>query len=198
MAVRALSALACALLLGTAPAIAADPATTAVVRLQTSAGPITVALYGRAAPATVANFLAYVDQRRFDGTSFYRAARARDGSGRGLVQGGIQHVIAKALAPIAHEPNSKTGILHTDGTLSMARNAPGSAMGDFFITVGPAAFLDAKPGNPGYAAFGRVIGGMAAVKTILAAPTYPGGYSQTTKGQSIVKPIRIVTARRVP
>ncbi|RZM34185.1 MAG: hypothetical protein EOP67_18430 [Sphingomonas sp.] len=43
------------------------------VRLITSEGPILLALDARHAPKTTANFLAYVDDGRFDGTDFYRA-----------------------------------------------------------------------------------------------------------------------------
>lgn len=168
------------------------------VRLQTTEGPIVIRLEMRRAPITAANFLRYVDEKRLDGTSFYRAARNRRAPKFGLVQGGINHKAVRALIPIAHEPTNRTGLKHVDGTVSMARNAPGTAMGDFFITVGPARYLDARPdGYVGYAAFGQVVSGMPVVHKILAAPTHPGGWSETTIGQSIVSPIRIITARRV-
>lgn len=167
------------------------------VRLETSAGPIVVAVDVRRAPITAGNFLRYVDEKRLDGTTFYRAARSRNNPKSGLVQGGNNHKVSRSLAPIAHEPTSRTGLRHVDGTLSMARNAPGSAMGDFFITVGAAKYLDARPGYPGYAAFGHVVSGMDVVRRILALPTYPGGYSIETMGQSIRRPVRIVAARRV-
>lgn len=167
------------------------------VRLETSAGPIVVAVDVRRAPITAGNFLRYVDEKRLDGTTFYRAARSRNNPKSGLVQGGNNHKVSRSLAPIAHEPTSRTGLRHVDGTLSMARNAPGSAMGDFFITVGAAKYLDARPGYPGYAAFGHVVSGMDVVGRILALPTYPGGYSIETMGQSIRRPVRIVAARRV-
>jgi peptidyl-prolyl cis-trans isomerase A (cyclophilin A) len=99
--------------------------------------------------------------------------------------------------PIEHEPTSQTGLRHVDGTVSMARHAPGTAMGDFFITIGKASYLDAREDSPGYAAFGRVVEGMDVVRKILASPTYPGGRSRNTIGQSIIKPIRILRARRV-
>jgi peptidyl-prolyl cis-trans isomerase A (cyclophilin A) len=79
----------------------------------------------------------------------------------------------------------------------MARNDPGTAMGDFFITIGPAAGLDAAPGYPGYAAFGHVVKGMDVAKRILAKPTWPGGYSFDTMGQSIRQPVKIISATRV-
>ena len=187
------------LLLSGAPAIAAPPAAGLVrVLLTTGVGPIVIAVDVRRAPITAKNFLAYVDQRRFDGTSFYRAARGKAHPDQGLVQGGIDHVMPKALAPIAHEPTSRTGLRHVDGTISMARNAPGTAMGDFFVTVGPAPTLDAAPDYPGYAAFGHVVSGMPLIRRMLAAPTFPGGWSYDTIGQSIVRPVPIVTARRVP
>ncbi len=191
-------ALALAGLLG-APAPAAPPRAPATVnvRLQTSAGPIVVALETQRAPITAGNFLRYVDEKRFDGTTFYRAARAGNGSGNGLIQGGINHKIVRALVPIPHEPTTKTGLSHVDGALSMARDDPGTAMGDFFVTVGPALSLDGSATYPGYAVFGHVVSGMAVVRHILARPTYPGGYSLTTKGQTIRAPIRILTARRV-
>lgn len=173
----------------------AAPAT-ALVRLDTSAGPITIELFLKQAPITAGNFLRYVENGRFDGTTFYRAARAGN-SGRGLIQGGIDHKLKRAFNPIPHEPTTRTGLKHLDGTVSMARNAPGTAMGDFFITIGPAPALDGTPTYPGYAAFGRVVGGMATVRKILALPTYPGGYSKQTMGQSIINRVSIISAKRV-
>ena len=182
------------LLLATASAAAAGPR----VRITTDLGPITIEVDTRHAPLTSANFLRYVDAKKLDGTTFYRAARNRHTPTNGLIQGGIDHNARLAFEAIRHEPTSKTGLRHVDGTVSMARNAPGTAMGDFFITIGPASYLDATPQKPGYAAFGKVVGGMAVVKRILALPTYPGGWSAETKGQSIIKEPRILSARRLP
>ena len=175
----------------------APAATPVLVRLQTSAGPITIQLEMQRAPITAGNFLRYAQEKRFDGTFFYRAARNKRTPTTGLVQGGINHRVVRARLPIAHEPTSRTGLAHVDGTVSMARNAPGTAMGDFFITVGSAPYLNARPGSVGYAAFGKVVSGMPIVRKMLAAPTYPGGRTATTKGQQIVAPIRIISVRRV-
>jgi peptidyl-prolyl cis-trans isomerase A (cyclophilin A) len=192
------SALATFLLLIAVP-VAAKEAATARVRLDTSMGPIVIEVDLKRAPITARNFLAYADGKRFDGTTFYRAARYKTAQQYGLVQGGIDHAVSRAFAPIQHEPTSKTGLLHIDGTVSMARNQPGTAMGDFFICVGVCTYLDAGPNGqpPGYAAFGRVVSGMDVVRKILALPTYKGGYSRTTMGQSIMNRVKIVTARRV-
>jgi len=61
------------------------------IRLETDAGPILLALDHRRAPVTTENFVAYVDQHRFDGTTFYRAARQAGDPRHGFVQGGIRH-----------------------------------------------------------------------------------------------------------
>ena len=163
------------------------------VRIETDQGAIVVALDPRA-PITSANFLAYVDQHRFDGTTFYRAVRS--GHGEGLVQGGISNDMTRMLKPVKHEPTSATGLHHVDGTLSMARDDLGTATGDFFIVVGDGRYLDATHKDPGYAAFGHVVSGMPLVHRMLAAPTFRGGWSKDTQGQQIMHPIRIVSARR--
>jgi peptidyl-prolyl cis-trans isomerase A (cyclophilin A) len=176
---------------GAAPPLSAPT----LVRLETSAGAITVALDTRRAPITAANFLAYVDQHRFDGTAFYRAVRS--GRGEGLVQGGISNDMTRMLKPVRHEPTNVTGLHHVDGTISMARDDLGTATGDFFIVVGDGRYLDATRKDPGYAAFGHVVSGMPLVRRMLAAPTFKGGWSADTKGQQIVHPFRILGAHRV-
>jgi len=169
------------------------------VRLETEAGPIVLALDQKRAPVTAANFVRYVEAKRFDGTYFYRAARTKGAEGRGFVQGGIRHSARRAFPPIAHEPSSETGLRHVDGTVSMARAAPVGAMGDFFIIVGGAMpAMDSKPGAPGFAAFGRVEEGMDVVRTILAAPVVANAGRGPMRGQMIEKPVRIVSARRQP
>jgi len=170
---------------------------TVLVRLQTNIGAIDVALDTRRAPLTSANFLKYVDAKRFDGTTFYRAARAKNGSGNGLIQGGIDRDYRKAFIPVAHEPTTRTGLRHVNGTISMARNDPGTAMGEFFIIIGSAPYLDATRTYPGYAAFGHVVRGMPVVRQILQRKTYPGGLSRDTMGQTIIDRVRIMTARRI-
>lgn len=166
------------------------------VQLETSEGAIVVALDMRRAPKTSANFLAYVDDGRFDSTSFYRAARSKRGQRTGYVQGGTRTDVRRNLPPVEHEPTSQTGIRHADGTISMARGgSPGSAMGNFFITAGAAPIMDAQGGYAGYAAFGHVVSGMDVVRRILAKPT--GGGVGPMRGQMILNPVKIIRARRL-
>lgn len=166
------------------------------VAIETSAGTIVVAVDTVRAPRTSANFLTYVDDGRFDGVTFYRAARRKSDPKLGLIQGGIDTDARRSLPPIPHEPTTKTGIRHLDGTISMARpNRPDSAMGNFFITLGATPNMDARGDYIGYAAFGHVVAGMDVARRILAQPTCCG--SGPMRGQMIVKPVTIIRARRI-
>jgi peptidyl-prolyl cis-trans isomerase A (cyclophilin A) len=163
------------------------------VRLETADGPIVLALDQRHAPLTTANFLRYVDDGRFDGVSFYRTARSKKQPGTGFIQSGIRTDARRFLDMIPHESTRQTGIRHLDMTVSMARKGPpGSANGNWFITVGAAPYMDWSPRDPGYAAFGRVVAGQAVVKRILAAPR-----GQQMNGTLLLKPVRVNRAVRL-
>jgi peptidyl-prolyl cis-trans isomerase A (cyclophilin A) len=173
------------------------------VALTTEKGVITVDIDAKHAPVTAANFVRYVDQRRFDGITFYRAMHLAWGAQpNGLVQAG-QRDPRRLLPPIAHEPTSATGLLHKAGALSMARNAPGTAAADFSILLSDMPGLDADPAsaNPeskaGYAVFGNVSAGMEVVRAIWDAPRSPTLGEGVMKGQMLAPPVRILTARRV-
>lgn len=168
------------------------------VLISTDQGDMVLALEKQRAPLTTANFLRYVDQKRLDGTKFYRAAAW--GPDYGLIQGGVQYDPKRVLPPVAHEPTGQTGLKHVSGTISMARAAPGTATGDFFIVVGDMPSLDANPDGTGdaagFAAFGHVVQGMDVVRRILGAPTRPDAGPPGMKGQMIAEPVRIVSVRR--
>jgi peptidyl-prolyl cis-trans isomerase A (cyclophilin A) len=186
-----------ALLLGAAaPPTPREPPVVRV-RLETTAGAITLAIDVRHAPKTAANFLAYVDDERLDGTRFYRAAR-RDGQpGKGFIQGGIDTDARRRLEPVELEPTSKTGLRHVVGAISMARyGSPNSGTCNFSLLTDPRPDMDARPGRPGYAVFGRVISGMDVVKRILAMPTSPGGEG-AFKGELLLRPVTITRAVRL-
>ncbi|KQS04453.1 peptidylprolyl isomerase [Sphingomonas sp. Leaf357] len=178
-----------------APAIAQKKPAPGLVRVQivTSEGPITLALETRRAPETSKNFLAYVDDGRFDGAVIYRSAKTKNATQYGFIQGGIRTDARRILPPFKHERTDRTGIHHTDGTISMARRTePNSAGGNFFITLGALPSFDAKGDFPGYAAFGHVVGGMAVVKRI-----HDGATGGGMGGQMLMKPIRILSAKRL-
>ncbi|MFC4255523.1 peptidylprolyl isomerase [Altererythrobacter xixiisoli] len=173
------------------------------VVLTTVLGDITIALETERAPISAGNFLRYVDEKRLDGTVFYRAMRLDWGEQpNGLIQGGTQNEPRRILPPIAHEATSETGVKHTVGAISMARLGPGTATGDFSIMLAPQPGLDADPDATnedqklGYAAFGHVVEGMDVVRAIFDAPVDPEKGEGWMKGQMLAEPVRIVTARR--
>ncbi|MGN6268704.1 MAG: peptidylprolyl isomerase [Sphingomonas sp.] len=172
------------------------------VDIETSAGPIVVEVDTVHAPITAKNFLAYVDQHKLDGKTFYRTVKVQDHFG--FVQFGINGDPKRALPPIKHEPTTVTGLHHTDGTISIARREPGTAQGEFTIMVGDQRpSFDADPSRPGdnlgYAAFGHVISGMDAVNAILAGAVDPDATIQGSfKGEIPAAPVKILSARRAP
>ncbi|MCB2052508.1 MAG: peptidylprolyl isomerase [Novosphingobium sp.] len=182
----------------------AEPATVNVV-MTTSLGPITLALESERAPISTANFLNYVDTRRFDGTVFYRAMHLPWGDQpNGLIQGGTQMNPKRIMKPIAHEPTSETGVLHKAGTISMARYEPGTATGDFSIMLSDMPGLDADPSSDnaelraGFAAFGHVVEGMHVVRAIWDSPIDPEKGQGPLKGQMLTNPVTILSVRRLP
>jgi peptidyl-prolyl cis-trans isomerase A (cyclophilin A) len=164
------------------------------IAFETSQGMILAETDPRA-PLTSANFLRYVDEGRFDGVDIYRGMELAPGVG--LIQGGTSNAPDRILPPVAHEPTSQTGLSHVDGALSMARFAPGTATGDFFIIVGDVTSLNARPEDSGFAVFGRVIEGMDIVRQILVAPKSPTEGEGYMQGQMLDPRVRIVSVRRV-
>jgi len=195
--------LAFAAALAATPAVAQAPAApdlgrTQRVQLTTPLGLITIDLAIGKAPITAGNFLTYVDRRLYDGASFYRASKppGLTGNDRGLVQGGLQNDPKRVLPPIAHESTLQTGLRHVDGAISMGRLAPGTAQADWFICVGDQSYLDATADQPGFAAFGRVAEGMSIVQQILGQPVDPNRGEGAMKGEMLINPVPITTARR--
>lgn len=182
------------------PATAQQPAPTPVrVTITTAAGPIVTELDRAHAPVSTANFLRYVDAKRFDGIAFFRSMKLPWNAG--VIQAG-QRDPKKLYPPIAHEPTTATGLSHVEGVLSMARREPGTAQGGWSITIGDMTGLDAKPGGSGdtagYAVFGRVVEGMDVVRCIWAGPTDAYAGEGAMKGQMLQPSVRILSVRRTP
>ena len=135
------------------------------IRLETSAGPVTVELYEDKAPLTVANFLKYVDAGFYDGTLFHRVIRGFMIQGGGFDQNGQRKATR---APIQNEADN--GLSNERGTLAMARTGdPHSATAQFFINLVDNGNLDFSGKNArgwGYAVFGKVTDGMSVVDNI--------------------------------
>ncbi len=139
------------------------------VVMTTSAGTITIELYGDKAPITVKNFLGYVDDKFYDGTIFHRVISNFMVQGGGFLPGMSQK---KTKANIKNE--STNGLSNKVGTLAMARTSvPDSASSQFFINLVDNEFLDRAKSQDGvgYCVFGKVTEGMDVVNKIKAVKT---------------------------
>lgn len=166
------------------------------VRIETEAGNIIADLYPDKAPATVANFLRYVDGGFFSGGCFMRTVRPDNEQNPVKIQV-IQAVVHpwkenNSFPPISLERTSVTGVRHVDGAISMARGEPNSATSSFFICIGEQSELDLggkrNQDGQGFAAFGRVTQGMDVVRRIQKSPA---------EGQALVPLVRIFSLVRI-
>lgn len=150
-----------------------------VVIIKTALGDITLELYPKKAPVTVANFERYIRENRYVSASFYRTVTLQNQPHNKVkiqvIQGGLfNDHDPRMLPPIPLETTKKTGLHHLNGTISMARDKPNSATSEFFICIGKQPSLDyggkRNPDGQGFAAFGRVIKGMDVVRRIQRQP----------------------------
>lgn len=172
------------------------------VRLTTVLGAIDVAADLARAPISAGDFLRYVDRAFFDGGAFYRTVRPDNDTNPvkiSVLQGGVTDE-KKFLPAIEHEPTSRTGLHHRDGTISIGRDKPGTgSAGAFFICIGDQPELDfggrRNPDRQGFAAFGQVVRGMDVVRAIWKSKTAASG--DGSRAQRLMPPIEIVSARRI-
>jgi peptidyl-prolyl cis-trans isomerase B (cyclophilin B) len=145
-------------------------AATKQVRLDTSAGAITIELDAERAPLSTANFLEYVKAGHYDNTVFHRVIKGFMVQGGGFEPGMKQK---PTLAAVRNEANN--GLKNKRYTLAMARTSdPHSATAQFFINAADNGFLDFTAENSqgwGYAVFGRVVEGTDIVDRIEAVRT---------------------------
>jgi peptidyl-prolyl cis-trans isomerase A (cyclophilin A) len=166
--------------------------------LRTIYGVIEFDLYRRAAPATVENFMRYVDGGYWTGGIFHRTVKLDNQPDKDdkvkiqVIQGAVGDIYRQyALPPIELETTEQTGLKHLDGTISMARDEPNTAQYEFFICIGDQPSLDfggkRNPDGQGFAAFGRVVKGMDVVRKI---------HQSKAAGQTLTPPILIMGIRR--
>jgi len=171
------------------PAVAAEAPK---VVLETDKGRIVLELYPDKAPATVKNFLAYVDDGHYNGTIFHRVIP------NFMVQCGGMTVSMKekpTKPPVKNEADN--GLKNLRGTIAMARTqVPDSATAQFFINTVDNDFLNHKNKTPqgwGYTVFGKVVEGMDVVDAIAKVKTGNRGGHQDVP----VDTLMIITAERV-
>ncbi len=174
-------------------AFAADAAKPRV-KFTTNMGSFTVELEPEAAPKTVANFLAYVDEEFYDGLIFHRVIKDF------MIQGGgMSESLEQKKPKFAIKNEATNGLQNKRGTLAMARTAVvDSATSQFFINTVDNAFLDHQGKQPdrfGYCVFGQVIEGMEAVDAIRVVKTgHKNGHSDVPVEPVFIKSARLVEA----
>jgi cyclophilin family peptidyl-prolyl cis-trans isomerase len=142
-----------------------------VVRVKTVLGDFDINLYDNATPATVANFLDYVENGEFSDSIFHRSVT------NFIVQsGGFRTDLNADVANIPTNPAVSNEPVYSNirGTIAMAKlgSDPNSATNQWFINLSNnAANLDNQ--NGGFTVFGEVIGnGMDVVNAIAALPRF--------------------------
>ncbi len=148
-------------------------------------GTITIELAQDKAPATVANFLNYVNKGHYDGTVFHRVIPGFMVQGGGFAAGMKQKPTDAQI-----ENEAANGLKNDRYTLAMARtSAPHSATAQFFINVADNDFLNHTSPSPsgwGYAVFGKVVEGTEVVDQIAAVATGRRGFHDDVPEQDVV------------
>jgi peptidyl-prolyl cis-trans isomerase A (cyclophilin A) len=185
------------LILGLFAMVACGKSPLPKVEIESSMGNIIVEVDTVHAPITASNFLKLVDQGVYLNACFYRVVRM-DNQPQSpvkieVVQGGLRDdAQIERYPPIQHETTAETGLKHLNGTISMARYGPGTASTEFFICVGDQPELDfggkRNPDGQGFAAFGRVAGGMDIVRQI---------QQQEDEEQYLTEPVIIYNLKRI-
>ena len=151
-----------------------------LVRVSSSYGDFTIELFDSQTPATVQNFLGYVDRKDFSGSIIHRLEpgfviqgggwRWLGNCGAGIVPPNCGPILMPTQPAVINEP----GISNTRGTLAMAKlgNDPNSATSEWFVNLADnSENLDQQ--NGGFTVFGRVLGdGMNAVDPIAQLTPY--------------------------
>lgn len=140
------------------------------VIMNTNYGDVEIVLFKDKAPATVKNFLKYVDSGFYKKTIFHRVINGF------MVQGGGYNTSMQrktTMQPVKNEASN--GLSNEVGTIAMARTSEiNSATSQFFINVNNNSFLNYKNSTNsgyGYAVFGKVIKGMSVINKIKMVKT---------------------------
>jgi len=153
------------------------------VKLTTSMGPILIELNKERAPISTENFVRYVDSGHYNGTVFHRVI-----DGFMIQGGGMDKDLREKPTRSAIKNEASNGLKNDEYTLAMARtNNPNSATSQFFINVKQNDFLNyGGDMNPGYAVFGKVVGGKDTVDKIKKVATGNAGPYQNVPKEAVV------------
>lgn len=139
---------------------------THTVTLNTSKGGVTLALYGNAAPKTVANFVGLAKEGYYDGLTFHRVIpefmiQGGDPNGNGT---GGRSIYGESFEDEIDERSKLYQIGYASGVVAMANHGPDTNGSQFFIMD------EDYPLPPNYTIFGRVTSGLDIVHAIARVP----------------------------
>lgn len=126
-----------------------------IATFDTSRGPIRVELNAEKAPLTVANFVNLAQRGFYDGLNFHRVIP------NFMIQGGCPQGTGTGGPGYRFEDETRNGLGHQRGVLSMANAGPGTNGSQFFITHIVCDWLDGK-----HTVFGKVLEGQEIVDTV--------------------------------
>ncbi len=126
-----------------------------IATFETSRGPIKIELYPDKAPLTVANFVNLAKRGFYDGLKFHRVIADF------MIQGGCPQGTGTGGPGYRFEDETKNGLRHERGVLSMANAGPNTNGSQFFITHIKTDWLDGK-----HTVFGKVIEGLDVVDSV--------------------------------
>lgn len=166
------------------------------VLVETSEGDFEIKLFKDQVPATVVNFLTYVQAGYYDGTIFHRVIRDLIVQGGGYVDDGNDAIVPKLEGLRGRILNeAPNGPRNRQGTIAMARGTePNSARQQFFINLDNNLNFNHKNRTAqgfGYAVFGRVTDGMDVVRRIGRTRTTTKDVGENVPRETIV--IRSIT-----
>lgn len=184
-----------------------------IVVFETNVGKIVIVVKSKQAPNTAKYFLSFIDQGKFNGTSFFRSGSTKKGGGQQFIEGGlVGEFILKSqvtsmketkLPMLANYDSTATSTLkHQVATVSMGRDLleTGHAVPDIFICLDDIPSFDKNtkenPDSRGFPAFAIVIQGMEIVQKI--ANKERKGYTHIPflQGQILTNPVTILRAYR--
>jgi peptidyl-prolyl cis-trans isomerase B (cyclophilin B) len=163
-----------------------------MVRLHTNFGVVAIELDADKAPATVENFLKYVEDKHFDNTIFHRVI-----DGFMIQGGGFEPGMKQKPTRSAVKNEADNGLKNDAYTIAMARTSnPHSATAQFFINVADNDFLNytsATPQGWGYCVFGRVVEGQDVVDRIKKVRTGPrAGHQDVPQDDVLIERAEVV------
>lgn len=132
--------------------------------MKTTQGDITIELFPKSAPKTVANFIGLSNKSFYNGTIFHRVIKDF------MIQGGDPLGTGTGGPGYKFEDEFNSSLNFSEPyMLAMANSGPATNGSQFFITVVPTTWLNNK-----HTIFGKVTKGQEVVDAIANAKTLPG------------------------